>query len=333
MSTNQQTRLGYMSKISLSSRQEASNLVSETNIDNIVTDAFEKYFRSFFETTGRRRKRLLQMLPGVANFVADPDFKPELDPTKTVLAIERLTERTQANVPCIVIGDTQITPRKHGFGRSSAQSRVSQKVVAHHIGIFREVSVPILVVANSKSDCYSLSQALHILLFDAAQFLTGSILVPDDPNATWMLRLPQTIDGGNPAKDMQGGDNQHQVWSNTITVNTFFEDSFIVGAIVNDAPATEVGPESVVFNFPETARVGQTLEGFISGLPWQATVGLDNVNVASLRNTNQGEYSLVCRRPGVVVIRVMDGGAKNMQDQGSTTQPNIVAEHTVTVTF
>jgi hypothetical protein len=322
-----------MSKVKLSSRQEASNQVSATNIDNIVTSAFERYLRSFFETTGRRRQRLQQMLPAVAQYVADADFVPESDPTKTKLAIERLTERTQSSVPCIIIGDTSIELRKQGFGKSIGQSRVSQTVIAHHIGIFRGVTVPLLVVANSKSDCYSLSQALHVIFFDAVNFLTASILRSEDPNATWTIRLPQMIDGGNPAKDMQGGDNQMQVWSNTISVSAFFEDSFIASGESIDDPVTEVGPESIGFMFPEHARVGQVVTGTITGMPWQATVGLDNVNVASLRNTGQCEYTLTMRRPGTVTVRVMDGAANGLKDQGSSVQPNIVATHTITVTF
>ena len=327
------TRLGYAAGVSLQSRQEATNIISNTNIDSIVTSAFDGYLHSFFDYMGSRRKQLAQMVPGVSCFVSDPGMSDSTDPTRQCLSIERLTERLQAKLPCIVIGDTSITLRKTGFGRSLAQSRVSQNVTAHHIGIFREVLVNLLVVANSKSDCYSLSQALHVIFFDAANFLTGSVLRPMDNNATWAIRIPQTIEPGTPSKDQQGGDPKQQVWSNTVGINCFFEDSFIVAGQAPSQPVLDRDATTVAFNFPATGRVGRSVTGTIVGLPFQANVVLDNVNVASLQQLAQSEYTLVFRRPGTVTLRVLDGAATSLKDQGSTVQPNIVAEHTITVTF
>ena len=322
-----------MSRVSLSSRQQASNMVSETNIDGIVTSAFESYLRSLFDRKGRRRKQFEQMLSGVSNFVSDIDFVPETDPTKAKLTIARMTERVKAAVPCIVLGDTTIGLRKTGFGKSLAQSRVSKKVIANHIGIFREVGVNLLVVANSRSDCYALSQALHVILFDAANFLTGSVLVPEDPDATWLIRIPQTIDPGSPTKDTMSEDNQMQIWSNTVSVTCFFEDSFIAAGSDIDDPMLNTPAESVVIDFPTTGRVGRRAEGAITGLPFQAVVALDNINVASLQRTESGNYALVFRRPGTVRVRVFDGAANGLQNQGSSIQPNIIAEHEIVVSF
>lgn len=327
------TRLGYAAGVSLQSRQEASNIVSNTNIDGIVTSAFDGYLHSFFDYMGARRKQLAQMIPGMSCFVSDSSMRESTDPTRQYLAIERLTERLQAKLPCIVIGDTSITLRKTGFGRSLGQSRVSQTVTAHHIGIFREVLVNLLVVANSKSDCYSISQALHVIFFDAANFLTGSILRPEDGNATWLIRIPQTIEPGTPSRDQQGGDPKQQVWSNTVGINCFFEDSFIVAGQAPSNPVLDNDATSVSFNFPKTGRVGRSVTGTVVGLPFQANVVLDNVNVASLQRNGQSEYTLVFRRPGSVTIRVLDGSVTGLQNQGSTVQPNIIAEHVIAVSF
>jgi hypothetical protein len=308
-------------------------MVSETNIDGIVTSAFESYLRSLFDRKGRRRRRFEQMLPGVSNFVSDIDFVPESDPTKAKLTIARITERVKAAVPCVMIGETTIGLRKTGFGRSLAQSRVSRKVIANHIGIFREVGVNFLVVANSRSDCHALSQALHVILFDAANFLTGSVLLPEDPDATWMIRIPQTIDPGTPSKETMGEDNQMQIWSNTVLVTCFFEDSFIASGSDIDDPVVNTQSEEVVIDFPTTGRVGRRVEGSITGLPFQAVVSLDNINVASLQKTESGNYAITFRRPGTVRVRVFDGSANGLQDQGSSIQPNIVAVHEIAVTF
>lgn len=327
------THLGYAAGVSLQSRQEATNIISSTNIDSIVTSAFDEYLHSFFNTTGFRRKQLLQMLPGVSCFVSDPGFNESADPTKQYLAIERLTERLQAKLPCIVIGDISITLRKTGFGRSLAQSRVSQNVTAHHIGIFREVLVNLLVVANSKSDCYSLSQALHVIFFDAANFLTGSVLRPSDNNATWAIRIPQTIEPGTPSKDQQGGDPKQQVWSDTVGINCFFEDSFIVAGQAPSEPVIDTDATAIEFNFPTSGRVGRSVTGTVTGLPFQASVVLDNVNIASMQKLAQSEYTLTFRRPGTVTLRILDGSATSLKDQGSTVQPKIVAEHSIVVSF
>lgn len=334
MTTQAQTKLGYMAGVSLRSRQDASDRASETNIDNIVTKAFETYLRSFFDSTGSRRHRFVQMCPGVSQFLSDRDYDFEKDPTHSKLAIERLTERTQASVPCIIVCDTTPTLRKPGFGRSVAQSRVSEKVTANHIAIFREISVPLLVVANSKSDCHALSQALHLVLFDAVNFLIGNVLLPErGSSATWCIRIPQMIDPGTPTKDQQAGDVQQQVWSNTVTVPSFFEDSFIVAGESPSDPVISAASESIAITFPTRARVGQSVAGFVTGIPWQARVVLDDINVASLRKTDQSEYVLVMRRPGTVRVQVVHGTTKNAENQGSTIQPEVLCEHTITVTF
>ena len=323
-----------MAGVSLRSRQDASDRASETNIDNIVTSAFERYLRSFFDIEGSRRKKFMQIAPGLSQFVSNHDFDFAKDPTKSRLTIERLTEKTQASVPCIVICDTSFTLRKTGFGRSVAQSRVSDRVTANHIAIFREISVPFLVVANSKSDCYAISQGLHIVLFDAVNFMIGNMLLPEKgSSATWRIRIPQMIDPGTPSKDQQGGDPQQQVWSNTVTVPCFYEDSFIIsGDTISDAVITDT-PEDVAITFPTSARVGQSVPGFITGLPWQARVVLDDINVASLRQTDESEYTLIFRRPGTVRVQVLDGAAQGQEGQGSSIQPAIICEHTINVTF
>ena len=52
---------------------------------------------------GSRRKQLAQMVPGVSCFVSDPGMMTVLIQHGSALSIERLTERLQAKLPCIVI--------------------------------------------------------------------------------------------------------------------------------------------------------------------------------------------------------------------------------------
>lgn len=331
--------LGYMSRVKAISKQEAVSLYSAENIKTVVKYALEQYLRSFFDTNGVNRK-YLKVTPTAFNYVSDPDFDTEKDPTKIKLTIDRMQERVQGMLPSIVIADTGMILKTPGFGRSVAQSKSlgSDNLfrVAHQINVFREIPITLLVATNSQSSTECLSQALHAIMFDLSNMICGRTLRPRaDHDTTWCVRLPLQMDAGSTDKNNQSEDTQEQVWTNPLSFSVVFEDSYSITdtdieAVVH-APGETTDPAILV---DTVVRVGRKASVLVTNMHADMRLVLNNRNIAMLsEGSRPQEYTLLAKQPGILELQLIQRSANNQQFQGSSIQPKIVMRKSVTLTY
>lgn len=328
---------GYMRRFKTVSRQTSVSVYSATNISTIVSTAVEHYLRNYFETDGKHRRLLEQFAPSMLYYVADPGFVPASDPTKQALSIQRYSERIAAEPPGIVITDSGVVLKTVGFGRSVAQDRQNPSQVSHHISVFRDVPVTLLIVASSRSDLASLCQAVHSIFYDLSNFVSGKLLFPENDTDTWLIRLPMQMDAGNYEKTQQTDDVKMQLWSNTFSFTCTFEDTYMLAGdeIRYDVPSGTVG--GPVINFPDTANAGRQITGSISNLQADMVVLLSDHNIASIcKGSSPSEYRILAKKPGTVTLKIVQGARSSdnpYPGQSSMLQPNVVASQDIVISF
>jgi hypothetical protein len=328
---------GYMRRFKTVSRQTSVSVYSATNISTIVSTAVETYLRNYFETTGKHRRLLEQFAPSMTYYIADPDFVPASDPTKQALSIQRYSERIAAEPPGLVITDSGVVLKTVGFGRSVAQDQQNPGIVSHHISIFRDVPVTILIVASSRSDLASLCQVIHSIFYDLSNFVSGKLLFPENDTDTWLIRLPMQMDAGNYEKTQQTDDVKMQLWSNTFSFTCTFEDAYMLAGdeLRYDVPSGLVG--GPVINFPTTIRAGRQVIGSVSNLQSNMQVLLSDHNIANIsKGSSPSEYRILAKRPGKFSLQIVQGATTSANPnpgQSSMVQPNVVASQDIIISF
>lgn len=330
---------GYMSRVKSVSKQEAVSTYTADNIKTIVKYAVEVYIRSFFDVAGVNR-RFLKVTPTAFNYVSDPDFDTEKDPTRTKLTIDRMTERVVGALPSIVIADTGMTLRTPGFGKSTQQSKSlgSNNLyrVAHCIHVFREIPVTILVATNSQSSTECIAQALHAMFFDLSNLICGRTLKPPDgSDSTWSIRLPQTMDPGTTEKSSQTEDVNEQVWMCPLSMSLFFEDSYDLADDDID-PVVHTAGDSIdpVIVCDSTVRVGRRTTITVLNMQADMRLVLNNRNIATLaEGPRPTEFVLLAKQPGTLSVQLIQRAATNQPLQGSSIQPKIVVSKELTLTY
>lgn len=327
---------GYLNRIKPVSRQEAVASYSNENIQGLVKNAIARHLRSIFEeaNSGADSSLLSQFGRGSTRYIVDKDFDPSSDQTKIKLPIRTFLEEIKNEIPCIVVSTTSCLFKTPGLGVNQGTARLSNGTLTHVFHIMRELQVVLMIVTTSQQDTEKLSQVVQMVYGDLVGFTTGHVLHGHEVHDRWSLHLPKVPEFSNPEKSPIGDSVTQMVWMSTVMLNTLFEDNLY---ITFDDNKYTIGIEEFgdpKIDFPETARVGRKVFGVISSLRDSQKIIVSDTNIAALvKGDIPSEYGLLCKKPGVVSIQVVDGVDNETPGSKNMFRPKIVVEHSVTISY
>ena len=282
--------------------------------------AFMTYLASFLDQRGINRHLLQAAAPGIAGMYDAGQTPEDPSPRRRRLALARLFENIEAELPTVLITDNGATLRPPGIGgydRTIMSDKDPKLAIMQHT-VIAEIGFTITIGAEDPTTLDDIASAVGIFLGPMLRAAGGDRIsdgyltaTGDTPGINWVLMLPMEGVQVPPANFVPHGEDPRQgYYTTSISVDgAIFEASTYSeynpwGAVETVEAIHEEGPYFTLETL--TLRLGERKDLGLAKWPAGARIYSTDRRVVSVQNG----VTAVARGLGTSLVRLVMPGAQ-----------------------
>ena len=305
--TTTQAPLGYVfNKIPENTRDLNSIKVADKAV-SVTKAAVQGYINSFLDPNGVNRHYTTSVMsPQAVQFVTALTYDDEMktDPNQRKLYLARFLASNTGRLPAILIVDSGLQYVDLGLNDLIGAGWRNGRWEASML-FYVKVSLSIIVATMSEEDTDSIGTFLMMMFGPLANVINNYIL--HEPGTSWEVRLPLTMQPGQPTSNPIEGDSKSVVWSRALDLVVDFETKIGISEATPQilTPAEALVSQTPIFHnlLPnQTIPLGAQYQLMVSNLQQNHTLRISDPNVALV--TDEPPYVIIPKRQGRALLYV-----------------------------